>query len=92
MGLQYRRAALSDPIGKVFDLARSMTKASEYRVHARECRALAARMETTADREQLLSMAAHWEQLARDRIELIRKHPELAVDGEREENQLLAGD
>ena len=62
-----------------------MKKASEYREHANECRALAAKMETLADREQLLAMAAHWEQLAKDRIDLVRKHPELAVDGEREE-------
>lgn len=74
---------LSLPIGPNGPIA--MKKASEYRQHARDCRALAAKMETPADREQLLAMAAHWEQLAQDRIELIRKHPDLAVDGEREE-------
>lgn len=63
----------------------AMKKASEYRDHARECRDLAAKMETHADREQMLAMAAHWDQLARDRLELVRKHPELAIDGEREE-------
>jgi 2-oxo-4-hydroxy-4-carboxy--5-ureidoimidazoline (OHCU) decarboxylase len=62
-----------------------MKKASEYREHAAECRALAAKMETSADREQMLAMAAHWEQLARDRIALIRKHPDLAIEGEHEE-------
>lgn len=65
-----------------------MKKASEYRQHAKECRTLAAKMETSADREQLLAMAAHWEQLAQDRIALVRKHPDLAVDGEREEMEL----
>lgn len=62
-----------------------MKKASQYREHARECRELAAKMETAADREQMLAMAAHWERLARDRLALVRKHPELAIDGEREE-------
>jgi hypothetical protein len=63
-----------------------MKKASEYRAHARECRDLAAKMEKAADREQMLSIAAHWEQLARDRANLIRKHPGLAIEGEREED------
>lgn len=62
-----------------------MKKASEYLAHARQCRELAARMATAADREQMISMASHWEQLAQDRAELIRKHPDLAVDGEQEE-------
>lgn len=67
-----------------------MKKASEYREHAAECRALAAKMETPADREQMLAMAAHWEQLATDRVALVRKHPDLAIDGEHEE--LIASD
>lgn len=62
-----------------------MKKTSEYRDHARECRELAAKMETPADREQMLSMAEQWEQLARDRAALVRKHPELAIEGEEEE-------
>lgn len=62
-----------------------MKKASEYRQHALECRDLAAKMETERDREQMLSIAAHWEQLARDRVALIQNHPELASAGEREE-------
>lgn len=62
-----------------------MKKASEYRAHARECRELAAQMDIPAQRDQMLAMAAHWDQLARDRAELIRKHPELASDGERDE-------
>jgi hypothetical protein len=60
-------------------------KASEYKAHAIECRELAAKMDRAADRELLLAMAAHWEQLARDRAELIGKHPELAVGDERED-------
>jgi hypothetical protein len=62
-----------------------MKKASEYKEHAVECRELAAKMERASDRELMLAMAAQWEQLARDRMELIAKHPELADDGEREE-------
>jgi len=54
-----------------------MKKASEYREHARECRALAAQMESTEQRDQLLQMAAHWDTLADDRADLVEKHPEL---------------
>lgn len=59
-----------------------MKKASEYRQHAEECRALAAHMDSHTQREQLLAMADHWEKLARDRAQLVRRHPELAHDGE----------
>lgn len=62
-----------------------MKKASEYRVHAHECRQLAAAMESPEQREQMLQMAEHWERLADDRTNLIAKHPELAKDGEYEE-------
>jgi hypothetical protein len=64
-----------------------MKKASEYRQHARECRELAAKMGGKEGREQLLSMAEHWDRLAQDRIELITKHPELAKAGEHEETR-----
>jgi hypothetical protein len=64
-----------------------MKKASEYRQHAAECRALAARMEGGEAREQLLRMAATWDQLARERASLVKRHPELARDGEAEEEQ-----
>jgi hypothetical protein len=64
----------------------SVKKASEYRQHARDCRALARKMESEADREQMLAMAAHWERLARDRAAFLSKHPELASNGEREED------
>lgn len=49
-----------------------MKKAAEYRQHALECRALAARMELGEHREQLLRMAAAWEELARDRETTLR--------------------
>ncbi|HEY8573973.1 hypothetical protein [Phenylobacterium sp.] len=64
-----------------------MKKASEYRQHAQECRDLAATMESAAQRDQLLEMAAHWEKLAQDRVGLIARHPELAHEGEQEEER-----
>ncbi|RAK62472.1 hypothetical protein [Phenylobacterium kunshanense] len=54
-----------------------MKKASEYREHARECRVLAAQMDSADQRDQLLQMAAHWDALADDRADLVEKHPEL---------------
>jgi len=54
-----------------------MKKASEYRLHVEECLALAAKMKTGEQREQLLKMAEVWERLAQDRSDLVRKHPEL---------------
>lgn len=62
-----------------------MKKASEYRLHASECRALAAKMDLGERREQLLAMAAHWDRMALERAEFIARHPELALQGEREE-------
>jgi hypothetical protein len=56
-------------------------KASEYRRHAEECRALAKGM-TGEHRDHLLEMAATWENLANERAKLLRRHPELAIDGE----------
>jgi hypothetical protein len=61
-----------------------MKKASEYRMHAEECRALASGMEG-AQRSQLLEMAATWDKLAIERADLVRRHPELALKGERGE-------
>jgi hypothetical protein len=60
-------------------------KASEYRRHAEECRALAKNMKAGEQRDQLLEMARTWDNLAAERIELIRRHPELALGGEHEE-------
>jgi hypothetical protein len=68
-----------------------MKKASEYRLHAKECRDLAATMGSPAQREQLLEMAAHWENLATDRVALIQRHPDLAHDGERDEERVRSG-
>ncbi|HEX8568720.1 MAG TPA: hypothetical protein VF699_02190 [Caulobacteraceae bacterium] len=62
-----------------------MKKASEYRQHAQECRALANAMDQGEQRDQLLEMAATWERLAVERAELIHRNPELAIAGEREE-------
>ena len=67
-----------------------MKKASEYRQHAQECRALAGSMESAEQRALMLQMAEHWDKLAKDRVELIAKHPELAHDGERDEEQRRA--
>ena len=64
-----------------------MKKASEYRQHAEECRQLAARMDVGEHRDQLLEMAATWERLADERSELIRRHPDMALHGERAEER-----
>ncbi|MGE5565355.1 MAG: hypothetical protein ACM3YN_04240 [Parcubacteria group bacterium] len=62
-----------------------MKKASEYRQHADECRQLAARMEVGEHRDQLLEMASTWDKLAAERSDLVRRHPEMALHGEHEE-------
>jgi hypothetical protein len=45
-----------------------MSKVSEYRQHARECRSLAKTARFSQHQEILLNMAAAWETLANDRI------------------------
>jgi hypothetical protein len=67
-----------------------MKKASEYRQHAEECRALANQMQGS-HREQLLQMARTWDKLAEDRSDLIRRHPELALEGEHREETNRTG-
>ena len=62
-----------------------MKKASEYRLHAQECRTLANAMDDGEQRDQLLEMAATWDRLAEERAELVRRNPEMAIEGEREE-------
>jgi hypothetical protein len=62
-----------------------MKKASEYRQHAEECRALAKSMPVGKDRDQLLGMAATWDNLAAERSKLVQRHPELAIWGEHQE-------
>jgi hypothetical protein len=37
------------------------------------------------DRDQLLGMAATWDNLAAERSKLVQRHPELAIWGEHEE-------
>ncbi|MCR5873262.1 hypothetical protein LRS10_03070 [Phenylobacterium sp. J426] len=61
-----------------------MKKASEFREHAQECRRLAAGLDGEA-RAQLLEMARTWEQMAEERSDLVRRHPELGLEGEAEE-------
>ena len=70
-----------------------MKKASEYRQHADECRALAVTMEHGEQRNQLLEMASTWDKLATDRSDLVRRHPELGLEGEhREESERADSD
>ena len=44
-----------------------MKKASDYRQHAVECRALAQKMSPGEQREQLLTIARTWDKLAKER-------------------------
>lgn len=60
-----------------------MKKAYEYRQHAAECRKLARRMASDRGRDELLSIAAQWDELAEAREALIRKNPDLADAEER---------
>ena len=46
---------------------------------------LAQRMKHGDQRDQLLEMARTWENLATERSELIRRHPELGMEGEHRE-------
>ena len=59
-----------------------MKKASEYRQHAADCRALAVRMELGSQRDQLLGMARAWDQLADERDAQRRWRGEAMPDGE----------
>jgi hypothetical protein len=68
-----------------------MKKASEYRQHAEECRALAQRMDEV-HRAQLLEMARTWESLADDREALVGRHPELAFPGETVASEQVSSD
>jgi hypothetical protein len=68
-----------------------MKKASEYRQHAEECRAMARTMVSGEHQDQLLEMAATWDRLAAERSDLVRRHPELASEAEVEEEDRLSG-
>ena len=59
-------------------------KASEYLEHAQECRALASRMTSADDRDQLLRMAEMWECMADDRSAMVTRHPEVSTGVEPE--------
>ena len=54
-----------------------MKTAAEYRKHAEECRVLAKQVPEGEQRNQLLEMARTWDNLAKDREQLVRRHPEL---------------
>lgn len=75
-------------MGHKFREVRIVKKASEYRAHAQDCRVLARRMKTDAQRETLLQMAADWDEMATYRARLITLHPELAKEGEHQEEGL----
>lgn len=49
-----------------------MEKASEYRKHAKECRALATQSMSDEHRKQLLAMAHTWDNLAKEREQLVK--------------------
>jgi hypothetical protein len=55
-----------------------MKKVSEYREHAEECRALARRSKSSADRDMLLNMATTWDSLADDRIKSAERQERIA--------------
>jgi hypothetical protein len=66
-----------------------MKKASEYRKHGDECRALARGVQGE-QRDQLLEMAATWDNLAAERSLLVQRHPELALPEEEAEEDTRA--
>ena len=66
-----------------------MKNASEYRLHAEECRILANRMRGE-QRDQLLDIAVTWENLAAERASLALRHPERALSGEHQEEARAA--
>ena len=66
-----------------------MKKASEYRRHAEECRTLAKGIQGP-QRDQLLEMARTWDNLASERSEFVRRHPELAMPEEEAEESVHA--
>ena len=57
-----------------------MKKASEYRQHAEECRALARNMTDDAQRDQLVRMAETWDRLAAEREDKPPRQPALVAD------------
>lgn len=61
-----------------------MKKASEYKEHAEECRALARRSKSPEDRDMLLNMAATWDSLAENRLKATERQQRLAKLAEQE--------
>ena len=57
-----------------------MKKASEYREHAEDCRALARGMKSGDQQDQLHKMAENWEQMARERSDLVRQRPDFVPE------------
>jgi hypothetical protein len=52
-----------------------MKKVEEYRAHTDECRQMAKRSHTSAERDMLLNMASTWDALAATRAaEIARQH------------------
>ena len=58
-----------------------MKKASEYRQHAQECRALARNAKADEHRFQLLKMAETWEALAAERERVVRERARAGMSG-----------
>jgi hypothetical protein len=52
----------------------AMKKVGEYRAHADECRQMAKRSHTSAERDMLLNMASTWDSLAASRAAEIARH------------------
>lgn len=64
-----------------------MKKASEYRRHADECRALARNALNENEREQLLNMAQTWTKLADERERMAEQDKRLGGNGSSEEQR-----
>ena len=86
--LPYDRTSTAQQ-GRARRRSKPMKKASEYRQHAEECRALA---RTTAgeQRDKLLGMAETWDKLAAERAERIWREPKVAEEGEHAEEVELS--
>ena len=65
-----------------------MKRASEYRQHAQECRALATQMKEGGQRDQMLTIAATWEKLAEEQE--ARSRSSSLVDGLAESRAAVA--
>jgi hypothetical protein len=50
-----------------------MRKIEDYRLHAEECRTMAGRARSEAERQMLLNMAMTWDSLAQSRLEELQR-------------------